>query len=133
MPTIAPSPLVPHPVFGRGHRVSTGEDDRRRDRRFTPQAEASPSPDIRLVDISMLGCCLAFAAPSGLRPGQFVTLRLACLDLANLDRETACEIRAIVRWNENRRVGLEFTRSLPAPLIDAVLDGGGSGIAVAMA
>jgi hypothetical protein len=73
---------------------------------------APGSESVRLVDLSMYGCCIGFAAATEYRPGQFIRLGFPG------DGEL---VRAIVRWVEDLRIGAEFTRTLPSERIEAIL------------
>jgi hypothetical protein len=77
------------------------------------EIEIAPgSETVRLVDLSMYGCCIGFAAAAEYRPGQFIKLGFPG------DSEL---VRAIVRWVEDLRIGAEFTRTLPSERIEAIL------------
>ena len=73
---------------------------------------AHGAEQVRLVDLSVHGCCIGLAAAAEYRPGQFIRLGFPGESEA---------IRAIVRWVEGLRVGAEFTRSLTGERIDAIL------------
>lgn len=67
---------------------------------------------VRLVDLSVHGCCIGLATAADYRPGQFIRLGFP---------GESDVIRAIVRWVEGLRIGAEFTRSLPSERIEAIL------------
>jgi hypothetical protein len=85
------------------------------ERRINPRLEAlaaQSAETVRLVDLSIHGCCLGFSAPTDYRPGQFIRLGFP---------GEAEPIRAIVRWTDGPRIGAEFTRSLPGHRIEVIL------------
>jgi hypothetical protein len=84
----------------------------RRNRARHAMTPANSIEAVRLVDLSSNGCCLGFAEAVDYRPGQFVRLGFA--------GETEA-VRAIVRWCEPARIGVEFTTGLTGARIDAIL------------
>ena len=73
---------------------------------------AHASEPVRLVDLSVHGCCIGLATAAEYRPGQFIRL--------GFPGESEV-IRAIERWVEGLRVGAEFTRSLTNERIETIL------------
>jgi len=86
----------------------------RRNRGRQVLAPVQATETVRLVDLSTHGCSLGFAVATALRQGQFVRLAF---------HGQSDAVRAIVRWSDGCRVGVEFTRGLPGPAIDAILGG----------
>jgi hypothetical protein len=85
------------------------------ERRFGTRHEihgTTGAETVRLVDLSVHGCCIGFAGAADYRPGQFIRLGFPG------EHDV---IRAIVRWVEGLRIGAEFTRSLPSERIEAIL------------
>lgn len=62
------------------------------------QADLQP---ITIADLSRHGCCLEGDCAS-LRPGQFISIKIGKLD----------RLPALVRWVDEGRAGVEFTRAL---------------------
>ncbi len=87
------------------------ENERRATRRYPVQSQAGAEP-VRLVDLSLHGCCVGFARKVGYRPGQFIRLGFPG------EREG---VRAIVRWVEGSRIGVEFTHGLTSARMEAIL------------
>ena len=86
------------------------------ERRINPRREilaAQGAETVRLVDLSIHGCCLGFASQTDYRPGQFIRLGFP---------GEGEPIRAIVRWTDGPRVGAEFTRSLSGSRIEGILN-----------
>jgi hypothetical protein len=84
----------------------------RRNRSRRAMSPANSIEAVRLVDLSSNGCCLGFAEAVDYRPGQFVRLGFGG------EKEA---VRAIVRWCEPARIGVEFTTGLTSARIDAIL------------
>ena len=75
-------------------------------------AGTTGSEAVRLVDLSIHGCCIGLPNATDYCPGQFIRLGFP---------GESDVIRAIVRWVEGLRIGAEFTRTLPADRIEAIL------------
>ena len=71
----------------------------------------SAATGLRLVDVSAFGCLFEGGALEDGRIGQFV----------EIDFGSNILTRAIIRWSEPNRMGMEFTRPLSAANVDAVL------------
>ncbi|KUR78217.1 PilZ domain-containing protein [Novosphingobium sp. FSW06-99] len=87
------------------------EPERRIGPRHEIATDANATP-VRLVDLSINGCCIGFTTATDFRPGQFIRLGFP---------GESDVVRAIVRWTEGLRIGAEFTRSLPSERIEAIL------------
>ncbi len=90
---------------------SEPRDDRRIERFRT--ATRSALGAIRLVDVSDFGCQFEVGALEEWRIGQFVEIDFGGNILA----------RAIIRWCEPYRMGLEFSRALSNANVNAVVTG----------
>lgn len=72
--------------------------------------ETPPGRTQRIFDISRFGCQIESCALSDGCNGQFVEIDFGTI-----------VIRAIIRWSEGTRLGLEFTRPLGSADVDALL------------
>jgi hypothetical protein len=88
----------------------TTRDSRRLERIRT--AMRSAAAGLRLVDISAFGCQFEGGALEDGRIGQFV----------EIDFGGDILTRAIIRWAEPNRMGLEFTRPLAGTHVDKVIE-----------
>lgn len=84
--------------------------ERRRSPRLRPLLPVAEGP--ALADVSPYGCQIHSARSIDFRPGQFV----------EIDFGDDSPLRAIVRWSDAARLGLEFTRALAVARLDALLD-----------
>ncbi|WP_295528949.1 hypothetical protein [Novosphingobium sp. Chol11] len=71
----------------------------------------SGAAGLRLVDVSAFGCQFEGGALEDGRVGQFV----------EIDFGSDIITRAIIRWSEPNRMGLEFTRPLAGAQVDKVV------------
>jgi hypothetical protein len=77
-------------------------------------AVRSAAAGLRLVDVSAFGCQFEGGALEDGRIGQFV----------EIDFGSNILTRAIIRWSEPHRMGLEFTRPLAGAQVDTVIETG---------
>jgi hypothetical protein len=68
------------------------------------QTELQP---VSIADLSRHGCCLVGDCDA-LRPGQFISIKIGKMD----------RLAAIVRWSNDGRAGVEFTRGLPPDVFE---------------
>lgn len=77
-------------------------------------AVRSAAAGLRLVDVSAFGCQFEGGALEEGRIGQFV----------EIDFGSDILTRAIIRWSEPNRMGVEFTRPLAGAQVDTVIETG---------
>lgn len=93
--------------------TSPVEYDARREHRVPVSASAmvvsnqTELQPLTIADLSRHGCRLEGDC-TALRPGQFITIKIDTFD----------RLAAIVRWADEGRAGMEFTRALPQHMFE---------------